>query len=428
MPPLVPPDRTLQEQLAELLEQQAAISEVLRAIAGSPHDLQPIFETMLANATRLCHATSGALFLFEKELMRVAARTGPPNPYLVARADLAFPVPPGSPHARLVETRAPVHVADMTVDPAYLARNPIVVDLVEAVGARTYLLVPMLKENDLIGGFAILREEVRPFTGRQVSLIAAFATQAAIALESTRRERQIRDLNLELAHANRAATMGQLGSSIAHEVNQPLSGALINAEAALRFLARNTPDVARARDAIEGAIKDIRRSGEIVGRTRDLIKKAPPRRDPVDISEAIRDVVALTRSEALKNGVAVQMDLAADLPTVQGDRVQLQQVMLNLIINAIQAMSGVTDARRDLHIAAASSASEGTRVMVRDSGPGLRTYDIELLFEPFYTTKPDGLGVGLSICRTIIETHGGRLWATPNQPRGAVFQFTLPTQ
>jgi C4-dicarboxylate-specific signal transduction histidine kinase len=316
----------------------------------------------------------------------------------------------------------------MAADPAYLARNPIVVELVESVGARSYLLVPMLKENELIGGLAILRDEVRPFTDRQVDLITAFATQATIALESTRRERQIRDLNLELAHANRAATMGQLGSSIAHEINQPLSGVLINAEAALRWLARETPDIAEARRAIEGATRNVRRAAEIVGRIRDLIKKAPPRRDLVDIGEAIRDVVALTQSEALKNGILVQMDLAAGLPAVHGDRVQLQQVMLNLIINAIQAMSGVMDETRDLHIAAANATSEGTRVMVRDSGPGLRQDDMERLFEPFYTTKRNGLGMGLSICRTIIETHGGRLWATPNQPRGAVFQFTLPAQ
>ena len=160
----------------------------------------------------------------------------------------------------------------------------------------------------------------------------------------------------------------------------------------------------------------------------DRAKALPSGSSPLAINDVICEVIALLHSQAMKVRVSVQMDLAAGLPAVQGDRVQLQQVILNLIINAIQAMSGVTDATRDLHIAAASGASEGTRVMVRDSGPGLRTDDVERLFEPFYTTKSNGLGVGLSICRTIIETHGGRLWAAPNQPRGALFQFTLPAQ
>jgi signal transduction histidine kinase len=416
----------LEQQVAELVAQQAAISEVLRAIAGSPHDLQPIFETVLANATRLCRATAGALFLYEDQLIRLAARTGPPNPYLVARDGAAFAVPPGSPHARLAETRSPVHIADMAADPAYLAGNPIVVALVEVVGARSYLLVPMLRDEKLIGGLAILRDVVAPFTDRQIDLIAAFATQAAIALESTRRERQIRELHAELTHANRVAAIGQLSSSIAHEVNQPLAAVLLNSDVALRWLSRATPDLARARQAIGGVTRDARRASDIIGRIRDLIRKAPPRTDLFDINDAIRDVIALIRGEASKFGVSVQTQFADGLPLVAADRVQLQQVMLNLLINAIQAMSGVADATRDLEVSTADAAPEGMRVAVRDSGPGLGPDVLERLFEPFYTTKPDGLGMGLSICRSIIEAHGGRLWAIPNEPRGAVFQFTLP--
>jgi signal transduction histidine kinase len=421
-----PSPTELQEQIAELVAQQAAISEVLRAIASSPHDLQPIFETILANATRLCRATSGALFLFEGDHMRVAARAGPPNPYLLERKSDAFPVPPGSPHARLVETMSAVHIADMAVDPAYLARNPIVVDLVEAVRARSYLLVPMLREDELIGGLAILRDEVRPFTDRQVGLITAFATQAAIALESIRRERQVHELQMELAHANRIATIGHMSSSIAHEINQPIAAVVTGSNAALRWLSRASPDIAASRQSIERVARDAGRAAEIIGRIRDLIKKAPPRRDRFDISDAVRDVVVLTRGEAVKNGVSVHTSLATDLPLVEGDRVQLQQVMLNLIVNAIQAMGSGAEAARDLHIATANAAQEGMRVVVRDSGPGLRADDMERLFEPFYTTKSDGMGMGLSISRAIVEAHGGRLWAMPNEPHGAVFQFTLP--
>jgi signal transduction histidine kinase len=421
-----PSRQELEQQVAELVAQQAAISEVLRAIAGSPHDLQPIFDTMLASATRLCRATSGALFLFEEQRIRLAARTGPPNPFLVPRDGTAFAVPPGSPHARLAETRSPVHIADMAADPAYFARNPIVVALVEVVGARSYLLVPMLRDATLIGGLAILRDVVEPFTDRQIDLIAAFATQATIALESTRRERQIRELHAELTHANRVAAIGQLGSSIAHEVNQPIAALVLNSGVALRWLSRPTPDLEQARQALGGVSRDAHRASEIIGRIRDLVRKAPSRTDLFDINDAIRDVIALIRGEASKFGVSVQTQFADGLPPVEADRVQLQQVMLNLMINAIQAMSGVADATRHLQVSTAGAAPEGMRVAVRDSGPGLRTDVADRLFEPFYTTKPDGLGMGLSICRSIIEAHGGRLWAIPNEPRGAVFQFTLP--
>jgi signal transduction histidine kinase len=172
--------------------------------------------------------------------------------------------------------------------------------------------------------------------------------------------------------------------------------------------------------------KDSHRAGDVIGRIRDLIKKAPLRKDRVEINGAIREVIELTYSEAVKNGVSVQTQFAESLPLIQGDRVQLQQVMLNLIINAIQAMGGLAAGVRELRITTENTESEGVRLAVRDSGPGLSSENFQRLFEPFYTTKPNGMGMGLSICRSIIEAHGGRLWAT-GQPRGALFQFTIPT-
>ena len=168
------------------------------------------------------------------------------------------------------------------------------------------------------------------------------------------------------------------------------------------------------------------RAGEVISRIRALIKKAPPRKDGVTINDAILEVVALTHGEAVKNRVSVRTRLGEGLPVIEGDRVQLQQVMLNLIVNAIEAMSGTDEAPRNLLLSTEKAEPDGVLVAVRDSGPGLAPETLERLFDAFYTTKADGMGMGLSICRSIIEAHGGRLWATANPPRGAVFQFTVP--
>jgi C4-dicarboxylate-specific signal transduction histidine kinase len=245
-------------------------------------------------------------------------------------------------------------------------------------------------------------------------------------LESTRRERQYREMQMELAHANRIATMGQLTSSIAHEVAQPIAGARNNARAALNFLARRPPDLGEAREALDGIVANADRAGDILDRIRDHINKAPPKVGRFDMNEAVRDAILLNRGEAVKNGVSVQTQLAEGLPFFRGDRVQIQQVMVNLIVNAIQAMSGGGDGRRELQISTETDEAEGVRVGVRDTGPGLSPKSLSRLFEPFYTTKPEGMGMGLSICRSIIEAHGGRLWAIPCKPQGALFQFTIP--
>jgi len=239
-------------------------------------------------------------------------------------------------------------------------------------------------------------------------------------------ERRYRAVEMELAHANRVATMGQLSASIAHEVNQPIAAAITNAHSALRWLGARPPDLEEVRQALGRIVRDGNRRIFVIGRIRDLIRKAPPRKDGLEINEAILEVIALTRGEVVKNGVSVQTQLAEGLPLIQGDRVQLQQVILNLIVNAVEAMSGVGEGSRELLISTGKAESDGVLVAVRDSGPGLAPASLERLFGAFYTTKPGGLGMGLSICRSIIEAHGGRLWATANVPQGAVFQFTVP--
>ena len=414
----------LQDRVTELIEQQTAISEVLRAIASSPHDLQPIFDAILDSATRLCRADIGSLRLSEESGLRRVAVRG--DPLLVSQAWSSFPVlaEKGSLPSRLATSRLPTHIPDLTALEGD-HRDDFWITVVNA-GFRTGLVVPLLKDNEIVGIISLGRKQVQPFTDKQISLFTDFAAQATIALESTRRERQYREMQSELAHANRVATMGQLTASIAHEIKQPIATARNNAAAALNFLDKSPPDVAEVREALTCIVDDTDRASDVVDRIGSLIKKAPPRKEVVDLNAAILEVTALTRSEAVKTGVTVGTQLAGELPRIQCDRVQLQQVMLNLIVNAIQSMSGVEDGNRELHISTVSIEPEGVCVAVRDTGHGLRPESLPRLFEPFYTTKPDGMGMGLSICRSIIEAHGGRLWATRCEPRGALFQFTIP--
>ena len=244
--------------------------------------------------------------------------------------------------------------------------------------------------------------------------------------ETRESERRYRATQMELAHTNRVTTIGQLTALIAHEINQPITGTIISAQAALRWLDARPPKLEEARQALGRIIKDGNRASEVIGRTRGLIKKAPPRQEALAINQAILEVIALLHGELVGHGVSVQTQLAEDLPVLQGDRVQLQQVILNLIINAVQAMSSVSEGPRELLISTGRAEPDGVFVSVRDSGPGLAPAILERLFEPFHTTKPGGLGLGLSICRSIIEAHGGRLWPTANVPRGAEFNFTVP--
>ena len=230
---------------------------------------------------------------------------------------------------------------------------------------------------------------------------------------------------MELAHASRLATMGQLTASIAHEVNQPFTAARMNAASGLRFLSMNPPDLEEVREVLEGVVKNADRGGEIVGRIRAQIKKAPLQKDRLAINDAILEVVALTRGEAVKNRVSVRTQFAEGLPPVERRRVQLQQVILNLIVNAIEAMSGMNEAPRELLLSSEKAEPDAVLVAVHDSGPGLAPETLARLFDAFYTTKANGMGMGLSICRSIVESHGGRLWACANTPRGAIFQFTL---
>jgi C4-dicarboxylate-specific signal transduction histidine kinase len=227
---------------------------------------------------------------------------------------------------------------------------------------------------------------------------------------------------------NRVSMMGELAASLSHEITQPIASARNNARAAQNFLGMQTPDLGEVREALACVLADVDRARDIIERIREHIKKAPPRNQRFDINAAINETMVLARSVIIRNVASVQIRLAEGLLPVQGDRVQLQQVVLNLILNAIEAMDAVEAEPRELLISTEQTQENGVLVAVRDSGPGIDPEQVERVFEPFYTTKTSGLGMGLSICRSIIGAHGGRLWADANDPRGAVFQFTLPAR
>jgi len=240
------------------------------------------------------------------------------------------------------------------------------------------------------------------------------------------RER-LRQAQADLAYVTRVTTMGELTASLAHEVNQPIAAASMNASACLRWLEGETPDIEEARAAAARIVKDGKRAGEIIRRIRLLFKKGTPQHDLVDVNEVIGEMIVLLRGETTRYSISVRTELAADLPQVMGDRVQLQQVMMNLIMNSIDAMKDA-DGARELAIKSQRGENEEVVVSVTDSGVGLPTQQADQIFSAFFTTKPHGTGMGLRISRSIIELHGGRLWAADNSPRGASFCFTLPAK
>ena len=329
-----------------------------------------------------------------------------------------------------MNTRRPLLVPDARNDEAWKS-NPDI-----KLGMVSYLGVPVIwPDGEIFGTICVLDNKGNAYSELYLRLLLQWreVVQAdlrwltALRGELRESEKRYHEAQMELAHANRLAIVGQLTASIAHEVKQPVAATIANATAGLRWLDGPAPNVEEARQALTRIVKDGNRSAEVIDRIRALIKRAPPRRDSLEMNGAIREVIELTRGEALRNGVSVQVELADGLPLVQGDRVELQQVLLNLVVNAVEAMTGTSEGTRRLVINSENAGTGGVCVSVVDSGPGLAPGAIDRLFEAFYTTKPGGLGLGLCICRSIIEAHGGQLWASANVTRGVTFQFTVPS-
>jgi signal transduction histidine kinase len=264
---------------------------------------------------------------------------------------------------------------------------------------------------------------------RDIFALAAFLVTGILTNylsdRARRRTERLRQLEADLAHINRVTTMGELTASLAHEVNQPIAAAMTNAYACMLWLARENPDIEEAREAARRIVTDAQRAGEIISRIRQLFTKGTPQRELVNVNAVINEIVALLGDEAARHGVSIRSQLAADLPQVMGDHVQLQQVLMNLLLNSVDAMKAV-DGTREISLTSHCEGSDHLLVSVSDTGIGLPP-EIGRIFDAFFTTKPHGTGMGLAISRTIIESHGGRLWATANSGQGTIFYFTLPT-
>jgi C4-dicarboxylate-specific signal transduction histidine kinase len=244
--------------------------------------------------------------------------------------------------------------------------------------------------------------------------------------ERKRAEEALRNAQAELVRVARLTTMGQLVASIAHEINQPLAAVAASGNACLRWLNREEPNLDATRDAVSRIVRDAHRAGDVIRSLRALTKKSGPQLTKLDINGAIQEVLVLAHSELQRHGIVLHTNLSVEVRPVFGDRVQLQQVLLNLITKAVDAMSAVMDHTRELTVSSALAERGGFLVTISDTGAGLDATIAQRIFEPFFTTKSDGLGMGLSICRSIIESHDGRLWVTPNVPYGTVFRFTVP--
>lgn len=320
-------------------------------------------------------------------------------------------------------TKPSLELVEQRIHPTDIVRVRRLIGRASRDGTDWELEHQLLMPDGSVKFVHVVARAVRDESG-EVEFVGAVMDVSA----AKRAEQALRQTQAELTHVTRVTTLGELTASIAHEVNQPITGVVTNAAAGLRWLAAQPPNLDEVRDVLRRIVKDGGRAGDVIHRIRALIKKAPPRMVRLDINEAVLEVIALTRNELLKHNVSLQTQLAASLPLIEGDRIQLQQVILNLILNAVEAMSDVDEGVRELQISTGREASNGVLVTVRDCGPGLDPQSADHLFEAFYTTKRDGLGMGLPICRSIIEAHGGRLWVTANDPRGAVFQFTLTLQ
>ena len=299
---------------------------------------------------------------------------------------------------------------------------------------KAVLGLPLIADGGPIGSLLIYSNEPEAFDEKETELLQQAANDVAQGIVLLRAriarlgaEEALKKTEAELTRVARVTTMGELTASIAHEINQPLAALVTNANACLRWLAAETPNLDEARSTAQRIVRDGKRASEVIGRVRALLAQGQPMRQRLNLNDVILEILPLLQTELLHREAKLETELADDLPTVEIDRVQIQQLLMNLTVNALDAMNGITDRPRVLRIRTSTHGPQSVLVSVQDSGTGLSPEQTERLFQAFYSTKPDGMGMGLSISRSIAEAHGGRLWAESNNGHGATFRFTLPT-
>jgi two-component system NtrC family sensor kinase len=419
----------LLHELRELLQQQTASGDVLNLISRSTFDLQGVLDTLIELAVRLCDADLAAMHRLQGENYRAIATYGGPPRHRELAGGVPFEAGRGSVIGRSVLERRPVHVADVLADPDYALQ-----DAQQKIGYRTVLGVPLLREGNPIGVIVLMRLAVRPFTEKQIEFVQNFASQAVIAIENTRLLSELRRRTDELGRSvaelerernNKLMTLEAMAASISHEVRQPLAGIASNGGAALRFLGHVPPNLDEARSALNAMVRDSHRASQMFDNIRALFGKADEGHKPFDVNTLARDVLQTLRDELNEQGVTTHAALQSGLPPITGHRGQLQEVLINLVRNAIEAMDAVKNGERILQVTA-KRHGDGVAVQVEDTGPGIDPRQMDSIVDAFITTKPNGMGLGLAICRMIIERHAGQLSVAPAHPRGSVFQIVLP--
>jgi PAS domain S-box-containing protein len=404
-----------------LLQNEKRLLEMVAR--GDP--LEQVFHELCA-FVECSTGVSCAILLFDAEGDRLRPVAAPtiPQPYLATAHSRAASSCAG-PCGRAAYQNQQVIVPDIERDDAWDSFGWRALAL--GYGFRACWSTPIRSSaGAVLGVFTLYSARPGEPSAAQRGLIEQFTALASIAVERDERQSALHRARAELARVSRAATVGQLTVSLAHEVNQPLSGILTNASVCVRLLTAREPDIEGAIEAARRTTRDANRAAEVIARLRALFRKKGLAREPFALNAAIEEVIALAASEIQRSKAVVLVELASEAPAVNADRTQIQQVVLNLALNALEAMNGVDASRRKLTFETACGAEDEVAVTVRDSGVGIAADDAERIFEPFFTTKESGMGMGLSISRSIVESHEGKLWAFPNDGGGAAFRFTLP--
>jgi C4-dicarboxylate-specific signal transduction histidine kinase len=416
--------QALKDELAADLRDMTRLHELSTRQLGST-DLPSLLDDVLGATIALQRADFGNIQLYNAEIsaLEIHAQRGLSREFLEHFSQVRDTE---SACGRALQLGRRVVIEDVQVDPEFGPHR----DAANAAGVRAVQSTPLFsRAGETLGMISThFRQPHRP-SERELRLTDLYARQASELIEHNRAQGALRTAQAELAHVMRVATVGEMAASLAHEINQPLAAVVTNGNACLRWLGRAQPDLAEAASAVQRIIRDANRASEVVTHTRALLRKPAGDKTPLDITEVVHETLVVAHAEVVRHRVILRESLALDLPPVLGDRVQLQQVVINLVMNAIEAMASISDDGRTLDVRTARHDADGrpaVLVAVRDAGVGAPAEQLPQLFDAFYTTKPSGLGMGLTISRSIIAAHGGRLWATRNPGAGLTFQFSLP--